>query len=210
MQVVKGLAGIFAGVFLAATSATAVPIAYDETVSGDLDGTQSFALDAGANTFTGSIARDAGNTDSDEFQVTLGSGLAIASVTIEFLRFELTAGTAFEVTPGLDMSQNTPGFVFLGVTPFFDILGAALPETLAIAFANPFTPGFPVDAEVFSGASISFGGAAFEIDYVATFNIREASRLPEPSTVALIGLGLMVLGFTRRRDSLVRRRTTSF
>ena len=107
------------------------------------------------------------------------------------------------------MDQNAPGFVFLGTTPSVDILGATLPEALVFSFANPFTPGFPADVRVFSGGSF-LTDAVYDIDYVATFDIREANSLPEPSTVALIGLGLMVLGFARRRDGLVRRRAASF
>lgn len=198
--VVASLIVIF-GVSLSGLEQAQAGIIYDESVSGDLDSSfdgNTLQLSAGSNTILGSSSfnTDTSVFDLDRFTLLLGGGLGITQVDITFSN--LVPGTVTSLLGKTELrvtgSPNTLYFRriqtvwnnFVNTTthddlPLFDasILGGVLPSQAA------------------EGACDS--GCTF--DYTLTYVVVYREPVPEPGTLAMLGLGLLGMSITCRRRS---------
>ena len=119
-KLIGGLVGLaFLGM---AGTANATPIMYSETVSGDLDNSQSFLFDVGANSVSGTTEFfvDPFSSDPDTFFFTIQSGQELISVEFSFSNLVSVGGVAFESVRirllDIPFSFNTTEQVFVTET----------------------------------------------------------------------------------------------
>jgi hypothetical protein len=207
-----------AGCMTAASLAQAVPLFYDEAVSGDIRATVGniplFNLDVGNNviaathSISGPIA--APLVDNDIFNFVVPELSVLKFVTIEFGASSFSGplvgfGASFDILRDafigrgrfIDTSQ-TP------TSPFTDVLTSVGPQNLFTRF--PFESGtydwinnFGRLIDDRDGVDIQNTSATW--DYRLTFGV-ERIAVPEPGTLALFGFGLLALlgtGAARRR-----------
>ena len=175
------------GLLLVAINANAVPIAYDESVSGDLAifGPQNLALGSGANTVTGTItwSNNASVADDfDSFDFTLSAGQTLTSIVIDIALQSVGSGIWNNVGWALNASS---------------FQGVAIPSSGLSLFGSAL----PLGAGTYSFNQASASGLLATGDwrraaYTVTMNV---VSVPEPGTIGLLTLGLSVLAFTRRR-----------
>jgi len=178
---------------------SAAAISWNENVDGDLDYFSAFDLDEGLNTFTGSQFWDqtisSSFYDLDHFDFNLATGLQLDSVTYELTGFTYNdanttygeyASSAFSL---LDSTNST-----LGQT-----------HTLLLSASGPiqfFENTLPLSAGsyLFKNSSIGISnGDAWYADYRLTFDVSTSNPVPEPSTILLLGSGLLGLGWYGRK-----------
>ena len=190
---------------LAPTSAWAVPINFDEAVSGDLSSSNpvEFTLGVGENSFAGTVFSffdpvGSGDLDSDEFFFTLAAGLRLVDARIEVTGVsDSSTAVTTEFVGDLGLFTNTGDLI--AFTPPIDLLTATLPATSSIPGAVlPFGPG-QFEASIAFVAQNGPGGTQdLRFDYRVTLSVAPAA-IPEPGSLALFGLGLAGLGLAARR-----------
>src|SRR5262245_51590315 len=191
--------------FLFSSSATAVPIAtYDPDMFLPQGGT---VLNSHAQTLVGLIidlGPDAGGDtpiwDTNNGQA-LGNPVGVFSnpvpgvggsfFTVSFLGLSVATGQAFSYS-GLDLD----GFVSPGVVNAGDSTPFSGSETVTLRFADG------------TSASGNFAAAANGINLPDILfdsdSLVAAGRVPEPGSMAMLGLGLLGLGLFRRRAPLTQ------
>ena len=73
--------------------------------------------------------------------------------------------------------------------------------TFGILYGTRDNTGFYLSSDWFSGAQIRFGSVIVASDYTVSGSEKFASVVPEPTVMALFALGLVGIGFARRRQS---------
>ena len=167
--------------------AQAIPINYDESTDGDLDGTQLLDLDVGANTVIGTHQATpggaAGNFDSWNF--VLGADLGISSITFDY---EDPQG-AFNQFP------NQGSF---GITAPGNVLIVFFLYSRDFSYSDTFGPLIATGNYLVELTGVFVFPSA---SWTAVFNVVSTGQpVPEPGTLGLLGAGLLGL-FVRRKKA---------
>ena len=166
-------------------------VIYDESLSGDLATFDTIALDlsAGTNSVIGSSAYTNSIYDFDGFQISLGTGLILTSVEYFINNLSVSSNTSFLTTSYSLRSGSHTGSTLayttinlLGSSPQ-SMFGSALPLFGNLSLAT-------------SPTSLGRSGNGGTWDYEFRFTV---ASVPEPSTLSMIALGLLGLGFSRKQ-----------
>lgn len=188
-----GLAG-FAGLLVSGWAQAVV--LYDESVSGDLAtfDTTTINLVSGANSVLGSAAFSITKFDSDGFLVNLGAGLTLSDIEYFISNVSVASDTtSLSTRYGMKTPDHSGTLMastsvnVLGGSPQ-DMFASALPVTGAFAFGT--TP------QVTSRVG---GGGSWDYEIRLTVVPESSTVVPEPITLLLLGLGIVGLGFARKR-----------
>lgn len=168
------------------TGANADTVSYNESVSGDLNGTQDLLFDVGLNTVAGSIAWSNGgavSTDFDSFDFILAGGSVLDSIFLDIELQDVGSGTWSRM--GWSLNNG----------PSADVSFPSYAQSL-FEDALPLTEGtFDFDQRFASGALVS--GDYRVADYSLSFLVSSVN-VPEPGSIMLFAIGLIGLVLSRR------------
>jgi hypothetical protein len=197
MKALRNSALALATSMLFAVPASAALINYSEAINGDLSNGNPlslFVLDtAGVNTISGNIGLSAPsgtcptanqtNFDCDSFALTVLAGLEIVGLSVALSN---TGATPLEWRVGT-------GLLDFAGTPIGNLINTAALSGGAL----PLGPG----SYNVSWVRIPTSTAATGIDYTFSITTRQtqSQSIPEPSTLAVVGVGLIGLALSRRR-----------
>ena len=174
--------------------AQASPIAYQESISGDLNGSQNFALDIGINTIGGAVCLgDPGQQpfcfDLDSFSASIPADARVTDISLTYV---LTAPMPSSVTWLLQGPYFAGPFLML----YADALTANQPGSHEVSFSNlPSTLTGTLTIQ-----SLPFLIFGTTLDY--TWRLTVASQapevpVPEPTVMLLYGTGLAAIALRR-------------
>lgn len=202
---------------LALLNSGASALTYDEAVDGDIldaPNNPTFLLGAGSNTISGTQSifvtieefLDVTSADRDNFSFIVPDGLSLTGLSISWSNWQ-TGGstqTGSGHTNGLffcGLYQGITEIASVGTSPTNQCVQLSAAET---GHADLFSSVMPLGSGSyfwFNNRSINYvpgTPAQWSLDYTLAMTLR---AVPEPGTLALLGLGLAGLGLSRRRKA---------
>ena len=188
------------GLVAATNSASAAPLFYDESISGEVDLTYStspFQLDLGVNQILGTLGCC---VDFDSFAFDIPAGLQLAQVDLLFRIVEdpninTVLLTSFEIDD--DQNQSGPGLALEGLN--FSVVSS--PQINLFTAVLPLGPG----GYEMLGGSIP-ASEAWTLTYEWNLIVEPVAAVPEPGAIALLGIAVpFVRSLNRKRHALRRR-----
>ncbi len=184
-----------AALALAALSAGAAPLSYNEAIDGDLHPfpTTSMSLGVGTNTVTGSVASGSSGrfpTDFDSFSFELAAGATVTSISMSFTLEN--DGASFPEAIWV-LGSAFQRVDFSGASPV-DLFAAQLPWTASA-----------LEISANSNACGCVQGQSWRANYVLSLEVTDPQTVPEPGTPALLlaaAGGAALLGRRRNRRPL--------
>ena len=173
----------------------AAVVSYSESVSGDLPRIGSplsiFAFDVGTNVIAGNTTQGTGSADTfdfDSFAFTIAPGTALVAGRVQLT--DAALGNLGLATWNLG-SGSLDSF---GGT-LIELIEALSPGTYSLT-TTPLGPGdYNITSTGFGSSAGFFQNSG---DYTFTFTVRSLRDIPEPGSLALVGLGVAGLWFARR------------
>ncbi len=189
------------GLVAVSNSASAAPLFYDESISGEVDLTYStspFQLDLGVNRILGTLGCC---VDFDSFAFDIPAGLQLSQVNLLFRIVEdpninTLLSTSFEIDD--DQNQAGPGMALEGLN--FSVVWS--PQNNLFTAVLPLGPG----GYEMLGGSIP-AGEVWTLVYEWNLVVEPAPAVPEPGAIALLGIAVpIVRSLNRKRHAALRRR----
>jgi len=175
---------VFVGLVTVNNSASAAPLFYDESVSGEVDltySTSAFQLDLGVNRILGTLGCC---VDFDSFAFDIPAGLQLTQINLLFRvtedpNVDSALGTSFS----LDDDQNGSGPVL--ALEAFDFTAASSPQNNLFTAVLPLGPG---NYEMLGGSITA--GELWTLHYEWNLVVEPAGSVPEPAAIALLGIAM--------------------
>jgi len=189
------------------TYAIAAPVQYDESVSGDINwyaDPTPFNLELGINTLSGSNSTQPSSGDRDGFLFNIAEGQVLSSITLSYSNVNSDMTDSFWGKT-YSIRLDDPFGEVVADDGWRFLYHSTNPSSVSPSPISLFTGALPIGAGLYYfregelyGSQADPGGS---FDYTITMEITQAASVPIPTTISLLGIGILGLaGVSRRKN----------